>query len=213
MLTRVPRLILASASPRRRELLTQAGFVFDVIPAHIPEEPRPGEDPVAYVTRLAREKAEAVYQASVPAVHNAEHPERAAAPNGPESPSGVVVLGADTTVTLDGHILEKPRDAEDAARMLRMLSGRTHRVITGVAVVHARGSQVAAEVTAVRFVTLSDQEIADYVATGEPMDKAGAYGIQGRAAKWIPRVEGCYFNVVGLPLALVTAMLEHLRCG
>jgi septum formation protein len=119
-----------------------------------------------------------------------------------------VVLGADTTVTLDGHILEKPRDAGDAARMLRMLSGRTHRVITGVAVVDARGSEVAAEVTAVRFVTVSDEEIAEYVATGEPMDKAGAYGIQGRAAKWIPRVEGCYFNVVGLPLALVTALLE-----
>jgi septum formation protein len=198
------RLVLASASPRRRELMAQAGFVFEVCPAHIPEEPRPGEDPVAYVTRLAREKAEAVYQRQGPGAGGAADFDDA---------PGVVVLGADTTVTLDGHILEKPRDAEDAARMLRMLSGRTHRVITGVAVVHARGSEVAAEVTAVRFVTLSDEEIAAYVATGEPMDKAGAYGIQGRAAKWIPRVEGCYFNVVGLPLALVTAMLEHLRCG
>jgi septum formation protein len=187
MSSQVRRLILASASPRRRELLAQAGFVFDVIPAHIPEEPRPGEDPVAYVTRLAREKAEAVF----------------AHANG-----DILVLGADTTVTLDGHILEKPRDAQDAARMLRMLSGRTHRVITGVALVDAKGSEVAAEVTAVRFITLSDAEIAAYIATGEPMDKAGAYGIQGRAAKWIPRIEGCYFNVVGLPLALVTSMLE-----
>ncbi len=119
-----------------------------------------------------------------------------------------MVLGADTTVTLDGHILAKPADAADAARMLRMLSGRTHRVITGVAVATASCTEVAAEVTGVQFLTLSDEEIAAYIATGEPMDKAGAYGIQGYAAKWIPRVEGCYFNVVGLPLALVATMLE-----
>jgi len=119
-----------------------------------------------------------------------------------------VVLGADTTVTLDDEILGKPEDAADAARMLRRLSGRTHRVITGVAVVSAQGVEVAAEATAVRFLTLSDQEIDAYVATGEPMDKAGAYAIQGLAARWIPRIEGCYFNVVGLPLALVAAMLD-----
>jgi septum formation protein len=193
----------------------QAGFVFDVIPAHIPEEPQPGEDPVAYVTRLAREKAEAVFDSQGSGIRDQgsgrQGPGTSSARDCADARAGIVVLGADTTVTLDGHILEKPRDAEDAARMLRMLSGRTHRVITGVAVVDARGSQVAAEVTAVRFVTLSEAEIAEYVATGEPMDKAGAYGIQGRAAKWIPRVEGCYFNVVGLPLALVTAMLDHLR--
>ena len=124
-----------------------------------------------------------------------------------------MVLGADTTVTLDAHILGKPADAADAARMLRLLSGRTHRVITGVAVVAASGVQVAAEVTGVRFLTLSDEEIAAYIATGEPMDKAGAYAIQGRAARWIPRVEGCYFNVVGLPLALVTTMLESVQAG
>ena len=182
------RLILASASPRRRELLAQVGFTFEVRPAHVNEDPRPGEDPIAYVVRLARDKAEAVY----------------AELNDPEA----VVLGADTTVTLDGHILAKPLDATDAARMLRMLSGRTHRVITGVALANANGTEVAAEVTGVRFAALSDTEIAQYVATGEPMDKAGAYGIQGLAAKWIPRVEGCYFNVVGLPLALVTTMLE-----
>lgn len=118
------------------------------------------------------------------------------------------MLGADTTVALDNRILGKPADAEDAARMLRLLSGRTHWVITGVALVTEKATEVATEATAVRFLTLSDEEIAAYIATGEPMDKAGAYAIQGRAARWIPRVEGCYFNVVGLPIALVTAMLE-----
>jgi septum formation protein len=195
------RLILASASPRRRELLAQAGFEFDVIPAHIPEEPREGEDPEAYVMRLAREKARAVFEAQ--ATGNREQGTGCAG-----APENLVVLGADTTVTLDGHILEKPRDAEDAKRMLRMLSGRTHRVITGVALVDAGGERVAAETTAVWFAELTEDEIAEYVASREPMDKAGAYGIQGRAAKWIPRIEGCYFNVVGLPLALVSSMLE-----
>jgi septum formation protein len=122
-----------------------------------------------------------------------------------------VVLGADTTVTLDGHILGKPEDSADAARMLRLLSGRTHWVITGVSVVTAKGVEIAAEVTGVRFLALSDEEIAKYVATGEPMDKAGGYAIQGRAARWIPRIEGCYFNVVGLPLALVSTMLESVN--
>jgi len=187
------RLILASASPRRRELLTQAGYAFEVQPAHVNEDLRPDEDAIAYVVRLAREKALCVYT---------EISSKSSAP--PQ----VVVLGADTTVTLDGHILAKPEDAADAARMLRMLSGRTHRVITGVAIATAKGAEVAAEVTGVQFRTLSDEEIAAYVASGEPMDKAGAYGIQGLAAKWIPRVEGCYFNVVGLPLALVATMLE-----
>ena len=181
-------LILASASPRRRELLAQAGFTFEVRPAHVNEDVRAGEDAIAYVVRLAREKAEVVFEE----MRDAD----------------AVVLGADTTVTVDGEILAKPEDAADAARMLRMLSGRTHRVITGVAVVTAKGAEVAAEITGVRFATLNDAEIAAYVATGEPMDKAGAYAIQGRAGKWIPRVEGCYFNVVGLPLALVTTMLE-----
>ena len=189
------RLVLASASPRRRELLTQAGFTFEVHPAHIPEDPLPNEDPIAYVTRLAREKAESVF---------AELSSKGSAP--PQ-----VVLGADTTVTLDNHILGKPDDAADAARMLRLLSGRTHRVITGIAVVTAEGAEVAAEVTGVQFLTLSDSEIGAYIASGEPMDKAGAYGIQGRAARWIPRIEGCYFNVVGLPLALVSTMLDFCQ--
>jgi septum formation protein len=237
-------LVLASASPRRRELLAQAGFTFAVHPAHIPEDPRPNEDPIAYVVRLAREKAEAVFSeltlcqgttSVVPKVPKDEY--GALAPEGsfsemPGAPSfsrsvrkgwettkviagaqrasapPQVVLGADTTVTIDGHILGKPQDPADAARMLRMLSGRTHRVITGVAVVTAARTEVAAEVTGVKFLTLSDEEIAAYIATGEPMDKAGAYAIQGSAARWIPRIEGDYFNVVGLPIALVTTLLE-----
>ena len=186
-------LVLASASPRRRELLTQAGYSFTVHPAHIQEDPLPGENPTAYVTRLAREKAQAVYGqlAGDTALDGA-----------------LTVLGADTTVTLDDQILGKPENAADAAWMLRMLSGRTHRVITGVALVTARAMEVAAESTTVWFREVSDAEIAAYVSSGEPMDKAGGYGIQGRAARWIPRVEGCYFNVVGLPLALVTKLLE-----
>ena len=188
-------LILASASPRRRELLAQAGYAFEVRPAHVNEDLRPGEDAIAYVVRLAREKAEAVYGRDQGSEGTRERN------------SGLVVLGADTTVEA-GEILAKPENAEDAARMLRLLSGRTHRVITGVAVATETGTQVAAEVTGVKFQTLSDAEIAEYIATGEPMDKAGAYGIQGRAARWIPRVVGCYFNVVGLPLALVSTMLE-----
>ena len=186
------RLILASASPRRQELLTQAGYTFEVKPAHVNEDLLADENPITYVVRLARDKAQAVF----------------AAVSDPDA----IVLGADTTVTLDSHILAKPEDATDAARMLRLLSGRMHRVITGVAVATAKSTEVAAEVTGVQFLTLSEEEIAAYVATGEPMDKAGAYGIQGLAAKWIPRVEGCYFNVVGLPLALVSAMLEARAC-
>ena len=196
-------LILASASPRRRELLTQAGFSFEVHPAHIPEDPLEGEDPFTYVTRLAREKAEAVFRELTEA--------KGAAGKGGLDGESLAVLGADTTVTLDNHILGKPEDAADAARMLRLLSGRTHRVITGVALVTAEGAEVAAEATAVRFLELSEEEIAAYVATGEPMDKAGAYAIQGRAARWIPRIEGCYFNVVGLPLALVATLLESRK--
>jgi nucleoside triphosphate pyrophosphatase len=187
-----PPLILASASPRRRELLTQAGFTFDVIPTDIPELRKPGEDPIRFVTRLAREKAEAV------AATHAVTPD-------------TLVLGADTIVLVDEEVLGKPEDAADAARMLRLLSGQTHQVITGLCVARGRERQRAAEVTFVRFVTLSGQEIHDYVATGEPLDKAGAYAIQGRAGRWVPRIHGCYFNVVGLPLALVTSMIEAMQ--
>jgi septum formation protein len=186
-------LILASASPRRRELLTQAGYTFRIHPASILEDPHSNEDPIAYVTRLAREKAEAVYT------------QLASAEPGP---TNLAVLGADTTVTLDQEILGKPESPQDAARMLSLLSGRTHRVITGVSLMTAARTETAAEVTAVQFLTLSEAEILAYIATGEPMDKAGAYAIQGRAARWIPRIDGCYFNVVGLPIALVSTLLD-----
>ena len=188
-------LVLASNSPRRRELLAQAGFSFTVHPAEIPEDPHTGEDPLAYVLRLARAKAQAVFAAI-----DRQEEDR-------------IVLGADTTVTIDNQILGKPADAADAARMLRLLSGRTHRVLTGVALRTASGIEVAAEMTGVRFYTLSEAEIAAYVATGEPMDKAGAYAIQGRAARWIPRITGDYSNVVGLPLALVSTMLEAAQAA
>ena len=186
-------LILASASPRRRELLTQAGYRFAVQPSSVPESRRPEEDAIRFVTRLAREKAEEVF---------ARHP-----PSSPHAP--VMVLGADTVVVCDGDVMGKPADAADAARMLLLLSGRTHHVVTGVAVVWGLGAaEVAAELTQVTMRTLSPQEVADYVATGEPMDKAGGYAIQGYAGRWIPRISGCYFNVVGLPLALVSSLLE-----
>ena len=186
-------LVLASASPRRRELLTQAGYQFTVQPAHIPEEPHANEDPIAYVTRLARQKAEAIY-AQLSA-----------------GPTDLIVLGADTTVTLDNLLLGKPEDGADAARMLRQLSGRTHLVVTGVSLVTANRTETAASVTAVQFLTISEAEIEAYVQTGEPMDKAGAYAIQGHAARWIPSIHGCYFNVVGLPISLVSTLLESFQ--
>jgi len=210
-------LVLASASPRRRELLSQAGFSFEVHPTQIPENPIPGENPVAYVTRLAREKAQAVYNELMGAPSfRFFSGERVGShePYGAQAPSAALqVLGADTTVTLDNQILGKPADAADAARMLRLLSGRSHRVITGVALVTANSTEVASETTTVQFLALSDEEIAAYIATGEPMDKAGAYAIQGHAARWIPRIDGDYFNVVGLPIALVSALLEARISG
>jgi septum formation protein len=185
-----PKLILASASPRRRELLAQAGYDFDVQPSSLTESRRPEEDAIRFATRLAREKAEAVYARHQPAI----------------------VLGADTVVVCDGEVMGKPADPADAERMLLLLAGRTHQVVTGVAVVWGSSSppaiEVAAELTQVTMRTLSPEEVSRYVATGEPMDKAGAYAIQGYAGRWIPRISGCYFNVVGLPLALVAAMLE-----
>jgi len=184
-------LILASASPRRRELLIQAGYRFEVEPSSVVESRRPGEDAIRFTTRLAREKAAEVFARHQP------------------STAPVMVLGADTVVVCDGEVMGKPADAADATRMLLLLSGRTHQVVTGVAVVWGSGSaEVAAEMTQVTMHTLSPQEVADYVAGGEPMDKAGAYAIQGYAGRWIPRIHGCYFNVVGLPLALVTSLLE-----
>src|ERR1700722_8310071 len=181
-------LVLASGSPRRRELLAQAGYRFEVQVSSVEESRRPDEDAIRFATRLAREKAEDVF------AHRA---------------AGGVVWGADTVVLCDGEVMGKPADAADATRMLLRLSGRTHQVVTGVAVVWDEGSaEVAAELTQVTMRTISRQGVSEYVAGGEPMDKAGAYAIQGYAGRWIPRINGCYFNVVGLPLALVTSLLE-----
>ncbi|MCS7315874.1 MAG: Maf family protein, partial [Bryobacterales bacterium] len=181
-------LILASQSPRRRELLQRAGFDFTVRPAGIDETWREGEDPESHVLRLAREKARAA----------------------PASETDIV-LGADTVVVVDGEILGKPSDGEDAARMLRLLSGRDHCVLTGVCLKRGDLELVEAERTLVRFLALSEEEIREYIASGEPMDKAGAYAIQGLASKFVERIEGCYFNVVGLPVARVYRMLKRLR--
>jgi septum formation protein len=184
-------LILASASPRRSELLRNAGIAFTVEPAHVPEQSLPDEPPLLYAQRLARDKAAAVI---------ARHPDN-------------VVLGADTIVVADEHLLEKPRDAADATRMLRLLSGRSHQVITGVCLAAPNFEWIEAEVTDVRFSGLSESEIADYVAMGEPMDKAGAYAIQGVASRWVERIDGCYFNVVGLPVPRVYRMLRAVEAA
>lgn len=196
------KLILASASPRRQELLTQAGYRFEVEPSAVAELRQAGEEAIRFATRLAREKAEEVFARRQAGVEP------------------VVVLGADTVVVCDGEVMGKPADAGDATRMLLLLSGRTHQVVTGVAVIAGSSSggssspavvEVAAELTMVTMQTLSSQEIARYVSSGEPMDKAGAYAIQGYAGRWIPRIHGCYFNVVGLPLALVASLLEGVE--
>jgi septum formation protein len=181
-------LILASASPRRQELLRNAGITFEVQPADIPEDPLPGEAAKDCAERLAREKAVAVAR---------------------QRPNDCV-LGADTVVVVDGKLLGKPSNTADVARMLRMLSGREHRVITGVCLVVSGQPSVASETTLVTVSEITDKEIADYVASGEPMDKAGAYAIQGIASRWIPRIEGDYSNVVGLPVALVYRMLRQV---
>lgn len=180
-------LVLASQSPRRQEVLTRAGIPFLVRPAEVDESRLEDESPEEHVRRLAREKVEAT----------------AARP-------GDVVLGADTVVVVDGEVLGKPEDTSDAERMLRKLSGREHVVMTGVCVRAAGGTEVDVESTVVRFVALSEEEILDYAASGESMDKAGAYAIQGLASKFIDRIEGCYFNVVGLPVAMVYRKLKQL---
>ena len=199
-------LILASASPRRQELLRNAGISFTVQPADVDETPLAGESPRECAERLAREKALAVWRAR------------------PQD----LVLGADTIVYVNETILGKPLDADDAARMLRLLSGCVHRVITGVCLVKpvaggqwpvashselspAQEIRTDSETTLVTMSEISDAEIQAYVATGEPMDKAGAYAIQGLASRWIPRIEGDYSNVVGLPVALVYRMLREKK--
>ena len=180
-------LVLASASPRRQELLLSAGILFEVQAAHIAEDPLPGEAEKDCAERLARDKVLAVAR---------------------QRPRDFV-LGADTVVVVDGQLLGKPTDAADAARMLRLLSGREHQVITGVCLVVNGQPSVASETTVVTVSELTDKDIADYVSSGEPMDKAGAYAIQGIASRWIPRIEGDYCNVVGLPVALVWRMLRE----
>jgi septum formation protein len=180
------KLVLASASPRRQELLRTAGISFTVRPAAIDERVLPGENPEAYVSRLAAAKARGCWL------------------------PGEVTLGADTVVTLDGLLLGKPSDAADARRMLRLLSGRTHQVLTGVCLYDGSETRSAVEITEVEFLDLSDEEIEQYVAGGEPLDKAGAYGIQGEASKFVKRVNGCYFNVVGLPLARVYGFIRSI---
>ena len=214
MIAKTPPLVLASASPRRSELLRNAGIAFVAQPAHVDESMLAGELPEDYARRLAREKARAVFR---------QRPRE-------------IVLGADTIVVVGSQVLGKPRDPADAARMLRLLSGRSHRVITGVCLAYPRSlpatgggnhktlkveletrnlkletpiENVRAETTEVWMRDISEEEITEYVASGEPMDKAGAYAIQGIASRWIFRIAGCYFNVVGLPVPLVYTMLKE----
>ncbi len=185
------RLILASNSPRRLELLRNAGIDFEVFPSNAQEILREGESPEDFSRRVACEKALDVAG---------------------RFPPGTIVLGADTIVVAEGQILGKPSSAEEAQRFLRLLSGATHRVITGICLARSPHEAVAMEhkVTLVTFRRLDEYEIIQYVHSGEPMDKAGAYGIQGLASKFITRIEGCYFNVVGLPVARVWAILKSL---
>jgi len=185
------RLILASSSPRRRQLLRNAGFDFDVQASNIMEKIHPGEPAEEFARRAAREKAVQVAASS---------------------PHGSLVLGADTVVVIDGETLGKPADLDDAARMLRLLSGRTHQVHTGICLVRApdKIQALVHATTLVTFRELDEEEIRDYLKSGEPMDKAGAYAVQGLASKFVTRISGCYSNVVGLPVALVYETLKPL---
>jgi septum formation protein len=185
---KLPPLVLASQSPRRSELLTTAGFTFTVRARPVEEVRQPGELPDQYARRLAQAKAEAAWE-----------------------DRDEIILGADTIVVLDREVLEKPANDAEALSMLAKLSGREHVVITGVCLRHAGGALVSSESTQVRFLPLTSEEISDYVASGEPMDKAGAYAIQGLASKFVECIEGCYFNVIGLPLSWVYQNLKHLK--
>jgi septum formation protein len=185
------KLILASASERRAEILRDAGIPFTMLSSAVDETPYPGESPHDLVQRLATAKAELVAARAV----------------GP-----AIVIAADTIVTLEGRIFGKPRSSDDARHMLEKLSGRPHTVVTGVALIRLPDAERLSfvESTLVHFAALCQEEINRYLATGEPHDKAGAYGIQGRAGRYIPRIEGCYFNVVGLPLARLQHSLTEL---
>jgi septum formation protein len=181
------KFILASASPRRRELLESIGLEFEVIPSHIPEVRAAGESPEEYVARLSREKAAAVAR---------EHP-------------GRWIIAADTTVLLGDELLEKPADGVDAVRMLTTISGKTHTVYTGVTLLGSGYSDTRVSESEVRMLSLSGADIAWYVGTGEPLDKAGSYAVQGRGAMFIDSIHGSYTNVVGLPLATLFLMLRR----
>jgi len=189
------KLILASASPRRAEILRNAGFEFDVHPAHVDETRLPSESPEDYVRRLADAKA------------------RSAAEQIGRKHTRAIIIGADTAVVVAGKLLGKPNGVEDAKRMLRLLSGRTHEVLTGVAALRVPegSSALHVETTRVTFLELSDSDIENYVATGEPFDKAGAYGIQGIGGKFVREIEGCYFNVMGLPLSRVWSLVRATK--
>jgi septum formation protein len=186
------KLILASASPRRAEILRNAGFTFDIFPADVDETISRDERAEDYVRRLAEEKMRVAMERLTPHTVPA------------------IVIGADTTVDAGGEILGKPTDKEDARRMLRLLSGQTHEVLTGLSVTRSANSRSAShvETTRVSFASLSESEIEDYLASGEPFEKAGAYGIQGIGGRCVTRIEGCYFNVMGLPLSRLWSMLR-----
>jgi septum formation protein len=185
------KLILASASPRRAQILRDAGISFSVLSSAVDETPYAGETPHQMVQRLANAKAELVSARAV----------------GP-----AILIAADTVVVVDGQVLGKPRSTDDARRMLQLFSGRTHSVVTGVSLIRLpeMDRRQFVETTLVTFAALSRDEISRYLATEEPFDKAGAYAIQGYAGRYIPRIEGCYFNVVGLPLARLVSTLQEL---
>ena len=192
------KLILASASPRRADLLRAAGFNFATLATETSETRRPGEAASEMVRRLAEVKARAAVVAACDPPKTFSEP--------------VIVIGADTVVELDGEILGKPDSIEAARRMLRRLSGKTHRVLTGVALIRLPdgAARFAVETTAVHFAELTAEEIERYAATGEPLDKAGGYAVQGFAGRFVERIEGCYFNVVGLPVPRVYRLLVEL---
>jgi septum formation protein len=188
------KIVLASTSPRRAEILREAGITFEILATQVDEAILPGETATAMVARLAEAKA------------------RAAAAQLDADICDCIVVGADTTVELNGEIFGKPRDTDHAREMLIQLGGRTHHVLTGIFLLRLPGNstRAAVEKSCVTFAPLSESELDAYVATGEPLDKAGAYAIQGFAGRYIPKIEGCYFNIVGLPLARLYKLLREL---
>ena len=198
------KLVLASASPRRADLLRAAGYAFETLAVDLDERVNPGEAPSNYVARLAREKSAAAMQRFVARAQTACHgPER-------DAVHDVIVLGADTSVIVDGEILGKPRDDADGVAMLRKLSGRRHDVLTGISLRTSAGEWGRVETTGVYMTELTAEDVAWYVASGEGRDKAGGYAVQGLASRFIPRIDGSYSNVVGLPVAAVSMLLHEV---